>query len=58
MNNQNSMSYIQRQINIIFRAVKHFAKTYIKDIVVRFRFFNDHIKHFRDFFENFLNTTY
>ena len=53
MNNRNSVSYVQKQMNIIFQTMKHFAKAYIDDVVIRFKSFNEHLMHFQTIFEMF-----
>ena len=53
MSNRNSVSYVQRQMNIILRGVKNFSKTYVDDIMIRFKLFDDHIDHLRQIFEIF-----
>ena len=45
MKYRNFSTYVQRQINIIFRKYKHFAKTYVNDIVVFFNFLKKHFRH-------------
>ena len=53
MNNRNSISSVQRQMNHILREVRHFAKAFIDDIVIRSRSFNEHLAHFREVFTIF-----
>ena len=53
MSNRNSVLYVQRQMNQILRHVRHFAKTFINDIVIKSRSFSDHIIHFRSIFKIF-----
>ena len=55
MSNRNSVSYVQRQMNRILREIRHFAKAFIDDIVIRFRSFNEHFVHFRTVFSIFVN---
>ena len=47
MNNWNSISYVQRQINYILKNVRWFFKAFINDIVTRFRSFKNHLTHFK-----------
>ena len=54
MSCRNSVAYVQRQMNILLRQLRHFAKTYIDDIVVRFRSFAKHIDHLRQLFTLFV----
>ena len=53
MSNRNSVLYVQRQINQILRHVCHFAKIFIDEIVIKSRFFSNHIIHFRSIFKEF-----
>ena len=50
MNCRNSVTYVQRQMNILLRQLKHFAKIYIDDIIVRFRSLAKHIDYLRQLF--------
>ena len=54
MRYRNSMTYVQRQMNIILRQFQSFAKIYIDDIVMRSRFLDEHISHLRQFFKLFV----
>ena len=42
---RNSSIYVQRQIDKILRKYRHFAKTYVDDIIVFFNFLEKHLKH-------------
>lgn len=53
MSNRNSVFYVQRQMNHILKNVRHFAKAFIDDIVIKFRSFNDHVAHLRKIFSIF-----
>ena len=55
MSNRNSVPYVQRQMNRILREIRHFAKAFIDDIVIRFRSFNEHIVHLRTIFSIFVD---
>lgn len=41
-------------MNIMVRTIKLFAKIYMDNIVIRFRFFDNHISHSRVIFEIFI----
>jgi hypothetical protein len=45
MKYKNSSTYVQRQIDIILRKYRHFAKTYVNDIVIFFNSLKKHLRH-------------
>lgn len=51
MGYMNSITYIQRRIDIILRAIKDFAQAYIDNIVVRSDSFQKHLYHLRKLFQ-------
>ena len=48
---RNSFVYVQRQIDRILRFCRHFARAYIDDIVILFKFMNEHISHLKYIFK-------
>ena len=53
MRYRNSSTYIQRQIDIILRKYRHFAKVYVNDIVIFFNSLKKHLRHFTQIFALF-----
>ena len=51
MNYRNSLVYVQRQIDRILRFCRHFARAYIDDIVIFFKFLKKHISHLKCIFK-------
>ena len=51
MNYRNSPVYVQRQIDRILRFCRHFARAYIDDIVIFFRFLEKQISHLKCIFK-------
>lgn len=51
INCMNNTVYVQRQINIILRPLKQYAKTYINDIVFETNFFEKRVVKFRIIFK-------
>ena len=47
---RNSVFYVQRQINRVFRSYKDFSKAYIDDIVIFFRTEQKHTDHLQKIF--------
>ena len=47
---RNSSSYVQKQINRVFRSYKDFSRAYIDDIVIFFRTEQEHIDHLQKIF--------
>ena len=54
MKNKNFVSYVQRQMNDILRAYRHFVKTYIDDIVIKSKSLSEHLTHLRIVFKLFV----
>ncbi len=54
MSNRNSMTYVQRQINILLNDLRKFVKTYINNIICRSKSFQKHLNYFRILFRIFL----
>ena len=50
MNYKNSSTYVQRQIDRLFREYRHFVRAYVNDIVVFFRTKIEHETHLRKVF--------
>ena len=55
MNCRNSVVYVQRQMNVLLRRLQKFVKTYINDIVIKFKSLREHIYHLRQLFNLFVN---
>ena len=53
MSNRSSVLYAQRQINHIFRIMRHFVKAFIDNIDIKLKSFNEHFAHFRKIFKLF-----
>jgi hypothetical protein len=53
MSNRNSMTYVQRQMNILLNDLRKFVKLYINDIICRSKSFVEHLKHLRVLFQIF-----
>ena len=51
MKYRNSSVYVQTQINRILRSFTHFVKTYIDDIIIFSKFFDEYISYLRKFFD-------
>ena len=51
MRYRNSLVYVQKQIDRILRFCRHFARAYIDDIVIFFKFMNEHISHLKYIFK-------
>ena len=51
MNFRNSSTYVQKQIDRIFRLSKNFAKAYIDDIVIFSKSLKQHLTHLRKIFD-------
>ncbi len=54
MSNRNSVTYVQRQMNILLNDLRKFVKAYINDIICRSKIFQEHLKHLRTLFRIFL----
>jgi hypothetical protein len=54
MSNQNFVTYVQRQINILLNDLRKFVRVYIDDIICRFKTFEKHLRHLRILFQIFL----
>jgi hypothetical protein len=54
MSNRNSMTYVQRQMNILLNDLRKFVRVYINDIICRSKSFVEHLKHLRVLFRIFL----
>lgn len=52
---KNSVVYVQKQMNIFLRNLT-FVKTYIDDIVIRFKSMQKHLHHFRTIFQFFVKS--
>ena len=50
---RNSVAYVQRQMNIILRKFREFARAYIDDVIIRSRSFEEHLNHLRKVFTLF-----
>ena len=50
---KNSFVYVQRQIDRLFRLYRHYVKTYVDDIVIYFKIFDEHKIHLRSIFDMF-----
>ena len=50
---KNTSSYVQREIDNIFREFKEFCRVYIDDIIIFSKTLNEHIEHFHKIFELF-----
>lgn len=48
---QNLSTYVQRQIDRIFRFSKNFAKAYIDDIVIFSKSLKNHLSHLKKVFD-------
>ena len=53
MRYKNFLVYVQRQIDRLFRLHRHYVKTYVDDIVIYFKIFNEHKTHLRSIFDMF-----
>ena len=53
MKYKNSFVYVQRQIDRLFRSHRHYVKTYVDDIVIYFKTFDEHKIHLRSIFDMF-----
>ena len=53
MKYKNSFVYVQRQIDRLFRSHRHYVKTYVDDIVIYFKIFDEHKIHLRSIFDMF-----
>ena len=53
MKYKNSSIYVQRQIDRLFQSYRHFVKTYVDDIVIYFKIFDEHKIYFRKIFDMF-----
>ena len=51
MNYKNSSTYVQRQIDRLFRFYRVFAKIYVNDIVIHSCILQKHFEHFRKIFD-------
>lgn len=51
MNYQNSIVYVQRQIDRLLRAFRVFARVYVDDIVIVFATLEKHMKHLTQVFQ-------
>ena len=50
INYKNSSIYVQRQINCLFRAFRHFARIYVDDIIIFSKTKKEHETHLRKIF--------
>lgn len=50
---KNSLAYVQKKIDIIFRLFQKFAQAYIDDIVIFFTSFEEHVAHLHCIFSFF-----
>ena len=53
MNFRNNFAYVQRQIDVVLRQYRVFARVYIDDIVVFNKILKKHLKHLTKMFELF-----
>ena len=53
MKYKNSLVYVQRQIDRLFRSYRHYVKTYVDDIVIYFKTLDEHKIHLRSIFDMF-----
>ena len=51
MRYKNSLVYVQRQIDRLLRSHRHYVKTYVDDIVIYFKTFDEHKTHLRSIFD-------
>jgi hypothetical protein len=54
MSNRNSMTYVQRQMNILLNELRKFVRAYIDDIICRSKTFQEHLRHLKILFRIFL----
>ena len=54
MKYKKSLFYVQRQTNIMFKFFKHFIKTYMNDIIIYNKIFDEHLNHLRQIFDFFI----
>ena len=53
MKYRNSSAYVQRQIDLMFKFFKKFARAYVNDVVVFFNSLKEHLRHFIQIFQLF-----
>ena len=54
MSCKNSSTYVQRQIDRIFRSLRHCVRVYVDDVVIFFKTFEEHVSHLRAIFDLFV----
>ena len=54
MSCKNSSIYVQRQIDRIFRSLRHCVRVYVDDVVIFFKTFEEHVSHLRAIFDLFV----
>ena len=55
MRYKNSSIYVQRQIDEILRLYRFFFRAYVDDVIIFFRFLEEHLRHLSQIFKLFQN---
>ena len=55
MRYKNSSIYVQRQIDEILRLYRFFSRAYVDDVIIFFRFLEEHLRHLSQIFKLFQN---
>ena len=53
MKYRNSSAYVQRQIDVMLRSCRVFARAYVNDVIVFFNFLKEHLRYLNEIFKLF-----